>query len=478
MSSDDDNNNDLTRIEDLSEFLHSENEEEFESLEDIALRSEESNNKDNDFLSDSDEEDFVANQDEDDFSFNDAKESESSESSFQDDSEGFSDMNTSPDLAFNQNDLVDDNDEDEFQSNSFLTESSDETEADSFESDEFTNFNSDIDTEQDDTNEFESTFETLDEENESIEDESENLFSEAPDLDIPQETNSFDAEEIEEIEEIEESEIADTYEPTSELIVQEDLAEEFDEQPPQIKTEIPQIKEEPSPVVQDFEEVKVFASTMSLGSAAAEGNPPFSIILNKIKYYEDIEPIAQILIEHSIIDEASKSDVVSSLKNGRFLIPRLSEYAAILLCHKFRMFDLEILMGLTEEISPPKSYESNDRGLSYKKSIFSNKKDEFNLSTLKPIDISVTTLPIMEGHQITQYIGIVNQSLKLDASDLSKDNESIDKYYTELTAELKKMAIDKGANGIVGVTFQTNPLPDNQYQLMATGNLVWHEKTK
>ena len=271
-------------------------------------------------------------------------------------------------------------------------------------------------------------------------------------------------------------------------------------------------------------------------SFSGEGNPPFSIIIKDIRYHEDASDILEMLIENKIINEEDLSSAKESLLNGRFLIPRLSEFAAIYLSHQLRRFDLEILMGLTEEIHPPKSYESNDRGLASRRTIKSNKKHHLLLST-KDLhhEVLTTTLPQLTDHKVRKYIGIVTEIKNIKPEELSStdllENEileqiptenkeslellrlkrenklsseskfgfsykdfyqnkaqthphiGLENVYADLIAKIKLKAKIQNANGIIGISFNITPVVVDEYvssgatyQILCTGNMVWLEK--
>lgn len=303
---------------------------------------------------------------------------------------------------------------------------------------------------------------------------------------------------------------------------------------PEKKTEIQ--REDPIIITppEDFEEVKSFANNLSFGDFSAEGNPPFSIIIKDLKYYEDIKPICEILLELKFITPESAEETKNNLERGQILIPRLSEYAAIILSHKLRMFDLEVLMGLTEEIHPPKSYQSNDRGLTSKSSLINNKNfhKRFN-KTSSQEKVLTTTLSSIDGYAIKEYLGVITKTVEISPEELkstsieddllqniskekhdhinslrlhrenilaanssyqdigkislnnleTRNNHSLNSIYEELIQELKLQAKLKEANGIVGINFSITPIGletylnnGPKYQILCSGNIVWLQK--
>ncbi len=285
----------------------------------------------------------------------------------------------------------------------------------------------------------------------------------------------------------------------------------------------------------EFEDIKSFAESISYGDFNAEGNPPFSLIIKNPKYYEDLNEIIEILIEFGIYKNEQKEQLITNLKRGQMLLPRLSEYAAITIAHKLRAFDIEILLGLTEEVNPPRTYQSNDRGLTSKASVYNNKSYFWGSHQSKSSkDILISTLPTIEDYSIQGHLGVATYALQISKDELinegleerimdhiSADEKEkvndlrlkrenllaakssyhniddiykskvkdktgslkLDDLYQEVVDGLKQKALTKKANAIVGLNFSIIPLSLDtyikegpRYQILGTGNLVWIEK--
>jgi hypothetical protein len=319
---------------------------------------------------------------------------------------------------------------------------------------------------------------------------------------------------------------------TDELTPQKESTELTEEKTLIVRDEQETIKPNVEP--ERFEDIKAFSEKISYGNFSSEGNPPFSVILKDVKFHEDVDSICESLIDLKIIEADTEDHCKESLTRGQMLIPRLSEYAAIILCHKLRSFDIEILMGLTEELHPPKSYESNDRGLSSKYTVYNNRKSHFNFKNSSSTDeILTSTLAKIDDHQIIKHLGIITETKQISAIELTQSaaiedeivnqfsssqkstiNEfrvkkeninasesrviesifteedkrsttqlSLDNIYSQLLGQLKLKALKNEANGIVGITFSITPIAiENylssgpKYQILCTGNMVWIEK--
>jgi len=437
----------------------------------------------------------------------------------------------------------DDSDNDSTEETDFSSDDTNfETEETDFGSDDTSFETEDTDFRSDDTS-FETEDTDFGSDNTSFEAEdtdfgSDNTSYETEDSDFGSDDTSFEPEDLEEAEEMprayEEIESNLTSSTSSELTPVEDLT------PPvevieKKKTPVESITQTHSTPPEQFEEFKNFAKTMTFSNFSSEGNPPFSIILKNISYVEDVDEIVRILIELEIITSEDTKLTSDMLSRGQLLIPRLSEYAAIYLCHKLRRFDVDILMGLTEEISPPKSYNSNDRGPSSKRTIYSNKKHNFTFDKITQFDeVLATTLSQISNYQVVKYLGVITEVKKLTTSEMresniedqiieqvdstqhdelhmaqikreniiasesqnkfsyldfyhntskSKSGIKIDSVYQELVSKLKVKAKDSNANGIIGINFSINPISTEEYlktgpeyQILCTGNMVWIEK--
>lgn len=271
---------------------------------------------------------------------------------------------------------------------------------------------------------------------------------------------------------------------------------------------------------EDYKSLKESAENMSYTDMGAIGNPPFSVILKNIKYKEDAQEILSILLQLNFISEDQKEATKKSLEQGNLLVPRISEYSAIILCHKLRKFDIHILMGLTEEIQPGKAKDS--KGLVTKSNINSNKSHnfEFKPNSLSIKDILTSTTSSLTGHEIVQYLGVASErtvvdmnhfyqdsSLELalinelsseeqkdalknkissheEASDQSEaKQDSLNDIYQSLIEKLKAHALHFQGNAIIGINFQITPIliedkekVNSKYQINCTGSVVWVKK--
>lgn len=272
--------------------------------------------------------------------------------------------------------------------------------------------------------------------------------------------------------------------PVEEISFSESLPEEVIEEEPQpIYTPpepTPEIRKEP----ETFADVKAFAESTHFTGSSVEGNPSFSVLLKNVKYAEDVSDILALLKEFKIVTD-EEEQTRSRLMRGQLLIPRISEFTAIFLSHKLRRFDLDIQVGLSDDIHPPKHQEKPELGVVSKQSLYQNQHHHFQFEDAK-LDLSqiiVAATPTLEGYQVVRYLGVASEHQMLDGEIVEDEfSDQVPKYYQELAGKLKAHALKQKANAVVGLNYQLTPLPSEyghaiqRYRLSCTGNLVWVRK--
>lgn len=438
-----DSKKDLTRIEDLGEYLHELNNDEENFIPDLPPEATSPNLMDETEISD-----FSSSSDSQENSF------ESDVSSFESEGDftGGQDFSSGTDFS----------DESSFSSETEFSTETGFTSEDSFampenfgEENAFsseTNFSSETeDPETTDLFNTEDTFATSSESS-SPEDEEELLDLEDNDLERPETENFFAEEPIEQI----------------------------------IKTPLPSLETPAAPFKEpeNFQDLKKFAENSSFTDMAAEGNPSFSVLVKSVKFVEDAQDIILLLKELKLATDTDEV-LLNRLSRGELLIPRISEFAATFLAHKLRRFDIDILVGLSDEIHPPKNPENPELGLVSKHGLYQNQAHHFQFSD-HHLDISqiiISATPTLDGYQVIKYIGVASEHKMLDGSMVEDENSiEISSHYQELAQKLKAHALKNHANAVVGLNYQLTPLPSqygtltNRYRLTCTGNLVWINK--
>lgn len=235
---------------------------------------------------------------------------------------------------------------------------------------------------------------------------------------------------------------------------------------------------------ENFEDVKKFAESTSFTGSSVEGNPSFSVLIKNVRYIEDVNDILNLLKELSLMSD-TEEQIKNRLVRGHLLVPRISEYAAIFLAHKLRRFDIDIQVGLSDEVHPPKHLEKPEIGLNSKYNLFQNQNHHFQFDDpkLELSQIIVAATPSLEGYQVVRYLGVASEHKLLDGHIVEDESSNeIPLHYKELAQKLKAHALKAHSNAVVGLNYQITPLPSemglltSKYRLTCTGNLVWVNK--
>ena len=235
---------------------------------------------------------------------------------------------------------------------------------------------------------------------------------------------------------------------------------------------------------ENFDDLKKFVENTSLTGMSAEGNPSFSVLLKNIRYTEDVNDILSLMKELNLLSDPEEQ-IRQRLMRGHLLVPRISEYAAIFLAHKLRRFDIDIQVGLSDEIHPPKHQEAPETGLVSKYTLYQNQTHHFHFDDpkLEMSQIIIAATPNLEGYQVIRYMGVASEHKMLDGHIVEDENSAeIPRYYSELAQKLKAHALKANANAVIGLNYQLTPLPSeygmsgSKYRLSCTGNLVWVNK--
>lgn len=251
----------------------------------------------------------------------------------------------------------------------------------------------------------------------------------------------------------------------------------------EIPKELPQPIQQNYKVPENFEDLKKFAESSNFSGMGVEGNPSFSVLLRDVRFIEDVNDILTLIKELGVLTD-SEEQMKQRLMRGHLLIPRISEYSAIFLAHKLRRFDIDIQVGLSDEIHPPKHQGTPEIGLTSKHSLYQNQNHSFHFDNIK-IDIDqiiVASSPTLDGHQILKYIGVASEHKMLDGHIVEDESsDEIPRHYSELAQKLRAHALKAQANAVIGLSYQLTPLPSDyisghKYRLSCTGNLVWVNK--
>jgi uncharacterized protein YbjQ (UPF0145 family) len=231
---------------------------------------------------------------------------------------------------------------------------------------------------------------------------------------------------------------------------------------------------------ENFQDLRDFGSAITYGHVSTGGNPPFSIILRNIKYIEDARDILIILKEHGIVTPETQESTQKGLNQGQLLVSQISEYSAIYLAHRFRRFDLDVKIGLSDQLHPSKSYDSQERGLVSRINLRQNHQVDmdFTQKIVQADDIIMVTGQELHQFSILRYLGMIHTHRSAGQQHI-EDNDQLNELYDELARLLKNEAHKLQANAVLSIQYQmtalplTDPQDDITYKVTCTGNAVW-----
>lgn len=237
---------------------------------------------------------------------------------------------------------------------------------------------------------------------------------------------------------------------------------------------------------ESLSDVKQYARNLSYGTMSQGGNPPFSVVLRHIKYQEDCEDILIILRDHGLVNESNQREMLQGLEQGSLLISQLSEYSAIYLAHRLRRFDLEIQVGLSDELHPSKSYgREADRPIN-KRVLHQNRQEEYSMhdQSIELGTIIISTLSSLPDRQIIRYLGVVTEHALVDEAQLAEikfdqEESETSEVYDALSNRLKGKVLKKGGNALLGLNYQFQPIPEgfgtigNKFKITCSGTAVF-----
>ncbi|PIP95662.1 MAG: hypothetical protein COV37_10255 [Bdellovibrio sp. CG11_big_fil_rev_8_21_14_0_20_39_38] len=254
---------------------------------------------------------------------------------------------------------------------------------------------------------------------------------------------------------------------------------------------------------EDFQDLRLFGEALSYGTVTYGGQPPFTLKATGIHFQEDAEDIMSILEEHGLITEENRATYLQMLEHNSLLISQISEFSAIYLSHRLRRFKLQLSLGLSDEMNPSKSYEKEGRGLVTKYNLRQNVREEMAIkkTSFEARDVLLSTSNTFEGLQIKRYYDIISTHSIISEEEMKsrpfghRDEETVgtseelsdfeiglNAVYKELASDMKNEAFKREANAVVGVSYQITPLPSQsengpklEYKITCTGSAVWVE---
>jgi hypothetical protein len=219
-----------------------------------------------------------------------------------------------------------------------------------------------------------------------------------------------------------------------------------------------------------LEKVKQYSEQFSTARAAVPAAFPFSLLITGRLEPEERERLLDLIERENM--GFRPIDLEPQLEAGRILIPRISEYAGIVLLSALRTAKAKVRFGPSDEI-----FATADTQDSTEEELDSGER-ETQAYTSDPVhpaeDLPITTETHLPGHVSHAVVDIVMASAALKTMVVQAESSPEYQLLLEaLSRELKYKAFRKGATAIVGFSVQLQQLHlPMHYRVLVTGSAV------
>ncbi len=215
-----------------------------------------------------------------------------------------------------------------------------------------------------------------------------------------------------------------------------------------------------------FSPIKQFGEKIQVGHSLVEANPPYSLYAEG-KFDDSTAKIIMGIVTQENLN-ITPLDLKIQLDNGKLLVPRVSEYAAIFLAMKLRDLVDNIQIGPSSFIFESKTLKDEPESVII--SNFEQKQQSasevlnFELMADSADDIVTSNIDSITGFEVVQVLTMISASKSIrDSSEFESASES-------LKLELMKKAYKLGANALIGMSFSLKALPASDHQSLVIVN--------
>ncbi len=224
--------------------------------------------------------------------------------------------------------------------------------------------------------------------------------------------------------------------------------------------------------LQKINDIKKYVDQTPIGTPSVTPEYPFSLQIEG-RLSESVQEKLLDLISHEQMG-ISKLDLETQLEEGRILIPRISEYAGVLIVQALRSSGIRMKLGPADMIFSTEDSKDNNDSV-----VFSHGNFEKREMRLEEDKKSATNLPITTGTDIPQLnhfeiLDVITVSAAINTTALEAERS---REYSErldmLKQELKMKAYRQGASGIIRFSVKLTPLNlPSQYRMLVMGTAI------
>lgn len=233
----------------------------------------------------------------------------------------------------------------------------------------------------------------------------------------------------------------------------------------------PEAFELPASETGPIAELRNFSENLPIGAPVVQAEFPFSLkIIGELTPAEQ-EKLTDLLGRENMGIRAI--DLEPQFAAGRVLIPRISEFAGVLIAQALRAARVEIILAPSDSVFATEDTASPDQPGSYAKRTTAESK-VFGAGSHPAEDIAITTLSVLPEipHYVVIDVVTASAALKTTAVEAEGSTEYLE-LMDKLKQELRYKAYRKGATAILNFEISLTPLSGpSHYRLSALGSAV------
>ena len=226
----------------------------------------------------------------------------------------------------------------------------------------------------------------------------------------------------------------------------------------------------PSSPKQPMEKLKQYSEQMTPGRTAVPASFPFSLLITGELAPEEKERLIDLLSRQNM--GIREIDLEPQFESGKILIPRISEYAGVMIVSALRSTRAKMRLGPSDSIfATPDTQDSTEEELDGgQRTVDAYTSDHAHTAE----DLPITTEGFLPGQIRHAVVDIVTASAALKTMVIEAEHSP--EYQTLLEAlqrELKYKAYRKGATAIVNFSVQLTQMHlATHYRVMVTGSAI------
>ena len=238
---------------------------------------------------------------------------------------------------------------------------------------------------------------------------------------------------------------------------------------PQARASAPESRGD-SPKRSGMNQVKDFADAVAIGKPLVQAAFPFSVMIRGHLNAHEKDKLLDLLSRENL--GIREVDLDPQFAAGRVLIPRISEYAAVLLVQTLRSSRAGIIMGPSDSIFATDDTRGDSTSPSESRRVH---LQEYSSDSQHPAeDMPLSTLNELPKREPYSVIDVVSASAALKSSAVEANTTSdYQELLENLQREIKYKAFRRGADAIVNFKSQLQSLNGpTHYRVSVTGTAV------